>query len=186
MKPRPGVTRKCCQTSWDNFFVIQIGLTNCVYVTKPNTNFSDVLTQNDEYDMEGILGDALDSGKIWVEGVASLAPLAKCTKTRKRNLISSSSPSIASIVLLLAVMIIMLAVIIVFLQYYLIWLETPRLLQIILIPWPLLILQAIFQGYKWWNKCLQFGFCSEYFSRSLNSRGRQTAFEKVYLVPYFI
>ena len=32
MKPRPGVTRKCCQTSWDKFFVIQIGLTNCVPV----------------------------------------------------------------------------------------------------------------------------------------------------------
>ena len=27
MKPRPGVTRKCCQTSWYKFFVIQIGLT---------------------------------------------------------------------------------------------------------------------------------------------------------------
>ena len=32
MKARPGVTRKCCQISWDKFFVIQIGLTNCVPV----------------------------------------------------------------------------------------------------------------------------------------------------------
>ena len=30
IKSRPGVTRKCCQTSWDIFFVIQIGLTICV------------------------------------------------------------------------------------------------------------------------------------------------------------
>ena len=29
MKSRPGMTRKWCQTAWHNFFVIQIGLTNC-------------------------------------------------------------------------------------------------------------------------------------------------------------
>ena len=29
MKSRPGVTRKCCQTSWDIFLVLQIGLTIC-------------------------------------------------------------------------------------------------------------------------------------------------------------
>ena len=31
MKSRPGMTRKWCQTAWHNFFVIQIGLTNCAY-----------------------------------------------------------------------------------------------------------------------------------------------------------
>lgn len=42
------------------------GGASCVFIGNSFSCISniDVLTQNDEYDMEGILGDALDSGKI--------------------------------------------------------------------------------------------------------------------------
>ena len=81
--------------------------------------------------------------RLWTparfEGKEAYQPHRKCTKsgTGKRSLISSSSPSIASVAITITI---------VSLQYYY-YLSWTQNLQIITIPWPLLILQAIFQRY---------------------------------------